>query len=1195
MSYDQTSIIVDDMSVGSSAPIYTWRKGGTSDLDNHLYLMIGSAHDPVDINTNVLIEVDPETKVVTFHNEAKLLNGLSFADNSFNGSSLKDGSVKASKLEPGIVIDGSVSKLTTGRLIDGVEFDGSANVNHYSLCESDGDDKIKIVVCDNFNKVVGSTVYVKFANDNVHPTPVLNVNDTGAENITFCGQPLTKQDLRSGKIYCFVYDGAAYEMLSSVDGNVHQINSSSDGKIYNILLTANDDAKDSNGYSRFVEGVSIDTTTKTLTVERIFSPLFAAGWLEQNTTKSIINGTDQKGIRVSFLKYNANDGIITLNGYSDGLYVTYTSDNIVVNEQDNYTHQINLLDSEGNTTFANTVRATTFKGDLQGTASNALKDSEGNVIASTYATKNESHDEFVHIDGDQMKGNLLLLPVNGETNVMASTVGYVDDQITTNIQQLEDKILGGVGEEYDTLIELLDAIEENRDIIDSLGEIVQGFVKFKEPQTLTSEEQLQARTNIHAFSASGGKLANNGSIEGNTATFNQVKVKKQINLGSNADALLSVSTDNVQLAKKNASGEYTSIALQVEGNDVIAVSPQPKSISDDEIATVKYVNDSIAQTHATDKKTYINVVAASSDEKGCILYFANIKPTNQQTNWKAVIRATVNIPGYPNHLAQFVANLCGVGQSYTYEYVVNHNDDSFRSFEGIVTNLDGLGSYGHVFGISLYQGVHPQDNNYSRTVEVEVIDFDQCHVSLLDNITYQSDISSAAYIGFDSIETRYNGTFHSNDAKLTDRLLQSGLFVEAGSSGVFPHTLVMEDREGKHHSIVTSSSVDTNKLQTSTWLNPEKIYLFDGDTVVSAGTVSKEKDVKYLSGPFDVRYSVNDTGRFTVGSKLYLRALYDENTNLIQLANPWWTTELPTYEDGYVYILIGYMSGDADGYQTSICHLAYENTFYKWANTRFKPFLPIPCLVPQEQEYVRPYIQHPSVARGRIATKQYSRTRINVHDEMSTDYTADASWFGYIDHTVDSTTGQVKSVFSLNVTNPVDELDQTNVTSLGIGYVADTDGSLTPVTFAPTPPNDDVSTQIATTEWADGRLNAFATAIGEAFEEMSDTLAVSYASNDAVTALAARVAELEQSNTYYQEMYEDLQLRYDQIVNDISNTYMTHVDVANEYLSKTEAANLYLTISDASDRYITKVDASTMFMTREQYQSEINSAYSSLM
>lgn len=91
-----------------------------------------------------------------------------------------------------------------------------------------------------------------------------------------------------------------------------------------------------------------------------------------------------------------------------------------------------------------------------------------------------------------------------DVNVSAATT-YSSQKIVSEItaakQAVKDELLGGAGEAYDTLKELGELIDTNKDAIDALEALAAGHVKYDDAQALTSEQQAQARTNIGAASA----------------------------------------------------------------------------------------------------------------------------------------------------------------------------------------------------------------------------------------------------------------------------------------------------------------------------------------------------------------------------------------------------------------------------------------------------------------------------------------------------------------------------------------------------------------------------------------------------------------------------------------------------------------------------------------------------------------------
>lgn len=89
--------------------------------------------------------------------------------------------------------------------------------------------------------------------------------------------------------------------------------------------------------------------------------------------------------------------------------------------------------------------------------------------------------------------------VSNTANVWSSS--KVSSTITAAKQAVKNEILGGVGEAYDTLLELQQAIAANKDLIEGFEAIAAGHVKFNGAQELTDIQKTQARDNIGAVNS----------------------------------------------------------------------------------------------------------------------------------------------------------------------------------------------------------------------------------------------------------------------------------------------------------------------------------------------------------------------------------------------------------------------------------------------------------------------------------------------------------------------------------------------------------------------------------------------------------------------------------------------------------------------------------------------------------------------
>lgn len=119
----------------------------------------------------------------------------------------------------------SAAELTTARNIDGISFDGSANIHHYGTCETAAATAAKVATIDSetFTLAAGAMVFIKMTYANGVANPTLNVNSTGAKSIKRYGTtaPSTSAatSWQAGSVVGFVYDGSYWQMIGWLNDN----------------------------------------------------------------------------------------------------------------------------------------------------------------------------------------------------------------------------------------------------------------------------------------------------------------------------------------------------------------------------------------------------------------------------------------------------------------------------------------------------------------------------------------------------------------------------------------------------------------------------------------------------------------------------------------------------------------------------------------------------------------------------------------------------------------------------------------------------------------------------------------------------------------------------------------------------------------------------------------------------------------
>lgn len=212
---------------------------------------------------------------------------------------------------------GSATKLATKRTIDGVNFDGSANIHHYGTCSTAAGTAAKTVTLANFVLATGAEVTVRFTVTNTASNPTLNVNGTGAKAIQYRNAAISAGYLAANRTYRFVYDGSSYELVGDVDTNTTYTAASATPKAPGTAAVGTstkyareDHVHPSQTFSAFPTG------TQMLFVQAA-AP---TGWTKQTTVNDaairVVSGTTGGGTggNVAFSTVFMSDKAITLSG-----------------------------------------------------------------------------------------------------------------------------------------------------------------------------------------------------------------------------------------------------------------------------------------------------------------------------------------------------------------------------------------------------------------------------------------------------------------------------------------------------------------------------------------------------------------------------------------------------------------------------------------------------------------------------------------------------------------------------------------------------------------------------------------------------------------------------------------------------------------------------------------------------------------
>lgn len=924
-----------------------------------------------------------------FWGKTELLGSISFGENSLEGKCIVDGSLSALKLAPGIAIDGSVKQLTTPRLIDGVAFDGSANITHYGICNSAAGATTKIVAIPDFSLTTGSSAYVKFTNGNTVDGVTLNINDTGVKSVKYDDNDIASGQLKSTRVYHLIYDGTNYvvagEIDTNTDTNVYKTLTDTSTSSYPIYFANSTAASDGADQARISTNLKYTPSTGKITVNGIASSLLTSSYANANSGNAIITST-HAGDLISLFSYKGTSGVTTITAVGDDLQATYTTNANIAEDSPTYT--ATLLDRNGNATFPNTVTAKTFKG----TATNALKatnDSDGNNIASTYLKLSDAENKYLQLIGGDIIGIVNVPAIIGESNTRVSTVGYVDKAVTDATKALEQKIIGTSGS-FENLEKITELVNNNKDALETLTNATNNFVSFNEEQTLTSAQQQTARTNIGAFGVDGGHVIGNVNVYGTLDTTNIITDDIDVQDGnvtitdqnvivgtapsansttaveftdSNGKQLSSISTtfDASQTVTSeiavnqpvDANGKTAALSVSIDqAGNVTTSAPTPNSgSSDNSIATTNWVWNAIAQSNQSGQsKTYTNVLATDLTTAGGTMYYAMVTPTTSLQPWhiKVAIEASTN---YTDYGSIGVVELIGTQQSYNYQYWINYTNSAYRSYGGFGINLasnTGIeNGIGHLLSLAFDLGTNPTVSSYGRRINVYVIESVNCTITLLDTMSSsptQLADNAAVYTGNRTISTLESGFYTSNttDARTAFDSVINGRSCQAGDVGCIANTLVYETQDGLLNSFVTVASSAITKPIVARAFNPGGVFYYNGPTL-AANAIGSE-DTVYNTAKFDLATSFNFSGTLSLTDQIYIKGTYDRTTHLFTPATTDTViTSLPATDDGYQYLHIGYAAGAGTYGYLIDNHTVYGFVDNSWQSICGYPWLPNPA------------------------------------------------------------------------------------------------------------------------------------------------------------------------------------------------------------------------------------------------------------
>lgn len=155
----------------------------------------------------------------------------------------------------------------------------------------------------------------------------------------------------------------------------------------------------------------------------------------------------------------------------------------------------------------------------------------------------------------------------------------------------------------------------------------------------------------------------------------------------------------------------------------------------------------------------------------------------------------------------------------------------------------------------------------------------------------------------------------------------------AGDSIIYGRNIVLEDGTGVFRSITNSNSTDTNHTPSNKgFKNPSEMFYYSYSSNVAIGKTMANNYMYSAYNALNFEYCSNCGTSLHAGHPIYL--IFEHKADGLYYLKPdvWWTQDLPTTEDGYVYVYVGH------AYSTSYYNLAPSHPMVWFKDGKVVPY-----------------------------------------------------------------------------------------------------------------------------------------------------------------------------------------------------------------------------------------------------------------
>lgn len=348
-------------------------------------------------------------------------------------------------------------------------------------------------------------------------------------------------------------------------------------------------------------------------------------------------------------------------------------------------------------------------------------------------------------------------------------------------------------------------------------------------------------------------------------------------------------------------------------------------------------------------KTYTDVIGTANSWAGATFFFGSIKPDSWDGLWEIKYKIKVYVPGKDLYSQNAEVMLCGFRDTYKSYYSLNRINTNYVAYYHELYNLKQAGftnGYGHALGVRFYSAYNPIDTNYKRTIEVEIESVKNCTFSFFDSCSLYANIPGTGstnyytYREFDFVNNGLQETGDANDANYYNR---EYYVYRYSVSDIYRYQILLENKEGKLVPVnnINNSVATTKTYNTTDEFDPfGQIYYYNSTSSITSRTASLPNGALYRQYLCDMRYSFNiggyDVVTLVTNYKPFYLVAVPQSNGMAKIYSDAWTQDLPTTEDGRIYIYLGYFYPETQTYRLA---LSLQHPVFWYKDGDIRPFL----------------------------------------------------------------------------------------------------------------------------------------------------------------------------------------------------------------------------------------------------------------